>query len=133
MTSSEFDTANVPPAIGQLVSTHWHVTKRIFSVKMSGRPVYYVPALHLVDCKFVIDKRLRAMFEARPSRRTVHALIKGKLVGYDAKPIGGELVRCHPFEAANFFRESDKRVVVEADEIVLHPDRRIEARGLRFG
>jgi hypothetical protein len=131
MHRSDIDTSELPEAIGQRVATHWNLQKQTYSIKQSGRPVFYAPQLRLVECTFVIDHRLRAMFEAKPSRRTVHALIRGRLVGYAAATIDGELVRCNPFLFDSFVRASDQAPVISADEVVLHPDRRIEARGLR--
>jgi hypothetical protein len=80
----------------------------------------------------VIDRRLREKFEAKPSRRTVHALIKGRLVGYDDPKLGGETVRCNPFLFDSFVRASDEAVVVAAEDVFLHPNKRIEARGLHL-
>jgi hypothetical protein len=127
------DISALPPATGQIVTTHWNLHKQIYSVKRGKDPVYYTPQLVLSDCVFIIDKRLREKFTAKRSRRTVHALIKGRLVSYDAQGIDGETVRCNPFLFDSFVRASDKKKVVAADKIVLHRDKRIEARGLRLG
>jgi len=116
-------------AIGRRVSVHWNLHHDAYSVKVAGKPVFLVPQLTLRDCVTVVVPRLRASFEARPQRRTVHALIKGTLVGYDVVPFGGDIVRCNPFKWSGFVDE-DERAVAAADLIVLHPDKKIEVRGL---
>jgi hypothetical protein len=133
MHHAHVDICALPPATGQLVTTHWNLHKQIYSVKRGSDHVYYTPQLVLSDCVFIIDKRLREKFNAKRSRRTVHALIKGRLVSYDAKSINGETVRCNPFLFESFVRASDEKKVIAADQVVLHYDKRIEARGLRLG
>jgi hypothetical protein len=122
--------AAMAAAIGRNVSTHWNLQRHAFSVKVSGRPVFLVPALRLQNCRFVVDERLRAQFEAQPTRRTVHALIKGTLVGYDVTENDGAVVRCNPFVYRGFVRAEDEANVVSADEVTLLPNRVILARGL---
>ncbi len=117
-------------AVGRRARVHWHVTRKTFSVKVSGQPVFYAPAVSLRDCRFLVDARLRAMFVQRPARRTVHALISGVIVGFEAAPIGGEIVKCDPFLYAGFRRADTHETVWSARDVVLHPDRRIEATGL---
>lgn len=97
---------------------------------MAGQRVFEVPSIELTDCSFFIDARLRAMFEARPSRRTVHALIRGTVVGKPSTAINGELVKCDPFRYRTFVRLADERQVTTASTVVLHPDLSIEARDL---
>lgn len=127
---SAFDFTAVPAPVGQRVSTHWNLQKLIYSVKAGSAPVFYVPYLRLSDCTFVIDKRLREKFESKMTCRTVHALVKGTLIGYDDAVISGERVQCDPFRFASFVRASDHVAVYRASEVVLHANKTIEALGL---
>jgi len=127
---SSFDFSTVPAPSGQRVSTHWNLQKLIYSVKAGSAPVFYVPQLRLRDCTFVIDKRLREKFETKMTCRTVHALVKGTLVGYDEDGIDGERVQCDPFRFSSFVRASDHVAVYRASEVVLHANKTIEAIGL---
>lgn len=131
-TATAFDYSALPEAVGQRVSTHWNLQKLIYSIKAGSAPVFYAPSARLTRCSFVIDKRLREKFESRMTCRTVHALIKGNLIGYDATAVNGEIVRCNPFRYSTFVRASDEVAVYHASEIVLHPDKTIEAIGLVF-
>jgi hypothetical protein len=117
-------------AIGRRASVHWHLRHQTYSVKVAGQRVFEVPSIELADCTFFIDARLRAMFEARPTRRTVHALIRGTIVGSPHAPINGERVKCDPFKYPTFVRQVDEQQVTTASTVVLHPNRIIEARGL---
>jgi hypothetical protein len=116
-------------ALGRRVSVHWNLHFDAYSVKVAGKPVFMVPQLTLRDCVTVVVPRLRAAFEAKPSRRTVHALIRGTLVGYNADSFGGDALHCNPFQWIGFV-DSSERVVASADLIVFHPDKKMEARGL---
>jgi len=120
-----------PTQIGKRASVHWNLQKETYSIKFSGRPVEYAAQVYMTDCVFHIDARLRAQFEAKPSRRTVHALVKGTVVAYDRTDVGGVGVKCNPFKYSAFVRASDERPVDGADAIMLHADKRIEARGLQ--
>ena len=97
-------------------------------------PSNYVTDLRLTNVRFVVDARLRAAFVARPSRRTVHAIIKGELVplAVPAEPehFEGELVLCNPFVFSGFRRARDFADVAGAEEVILTADKRIYARGL---
>lgn len=117
-------------AIGRRASVHWHLRHHIYSVKVAGQRVFEVPSIELRDCTFFIDARLRSMFEARPSRRTVHALIRGTVVGIPSTSINGERVKCDPFKYRTFVRQTDEQPVMTASTVVLHPNRAIEARDL---
>jgi hypothetical protein len=109
-------------ASGKLCHVHWHVTRRIYSVKESGHPVYYVPELTMRDVVFHVDDRLRAMFEARTSRRTVHALVKGRIISPVAETFEGRHIRCNPF-AFRGFRYDDNQEAHKAERLALHRDR----------
>ena len=117
-------------AIGRRASVHWHLRHHTYSVKVAGERVFEVTSIELKDCTFFIDARLRAMFEAHPNRRTVHALIRGTVVGRPTTPIDGERVNCDPFKYRTFVRQADERPVTTASTVVLHPNRAIEARDL---
>jgi hypothetical protein len=106
---------------------HWHVSKKIFSVKESGHPVYYVPELTMEDVTFHVDPRLRAMFEAKPSRRTVHAVVKGRIVSRVAEAIAGRTVACNPFAFSGFRFEDDGLPAHRAQRLALRADRRLVA------
>ena len=116
----------------RIVTTHWNLHKQTYSVKEGRAPVYYAASLHLRNCTFIVDARLRALFEAHPNRRTVHALVRGELVSTDAPMIeNGERVRCNPFHFAGFRRAADDALVTHAEEIALYADKTIAAKGLR--
>jgi hypothetical protein len=117
-------------AIGKTAKVHWHVTKRVYSIAVKGKVIGYVPECTLTNCNFKIDKRLRAAFVAKPSRRTVHALITGTIVSYEADCVQGETVYCNPFKFASFVRALDEREATSAETVLLHSDKRIEAIGL---
>ena len=104
----------------------------VYAIARSGQPVRYAQAIAMRDCRFVINARLRVAFEAKPTRRTVHALIAGTITGYDPVPDAtATTVRCNPFRYRTFVGD-DEAHVVSASTVCLFPDKRIEARGLRY-
>lgn len=114
-----------------LVHVHWHVTKQIYSISESGKPVRYTAAVELEDVRFHVDARLRRLFEEKTSRRTVHALIKGRIVNEEPAPIAdGILIRCNPFEFAGF-RDPDGNSVDSANRVACYADRRMVAVGVK--
>jgi sorbitol-specific phosphotransferase system component IIC len=56
-------------------------------------------------------------------------LIKGRIASYAALPVDGERIRCNPFKFSAFVSDDD-RPAQAAAVVVLHPDKRIEARGV---
>jgi hypothetical protein len=115
--------------IGRTARVHYHLRLHTYSVKIAGHPVFYTDAIRLSNCKMIIDPRLRAMFEANPRRRTVHALIRGTIDAFDATPCNGEIIRCNPFRY-RFFVDRYERHVTAARFVTLHPDKTIEAEGV---
>jgi hypothetical protein len=111
------------------VEVYWNLHKGGWSIRQGGKVCGHFVTVRLRDCTFVINARLRAMFDAKRSRRTVHAWVKGYLVQENADTIGGETVRYNPFEHTAFTRVSDSSRVDTAQEVYLHENRRIEARG----
>jgi hypothetical protein len=126
--------------VGEKVRVHWHVTARIYSIearvrrdgKSNRRVVGYAPCLTLDDAAFRIDAYNLRKFQERPSRRTVHALVVGVIVSFDAVTQNGETVLCRPhvFHDGTFRRACDLRIARSASRIILHGDKRIEAIGL---
>lgn len=113
-----------------MARVHWNLHKGGYSISVSGQPVQYADAVEMVDCVFHVDEKLRAQFEAHPNRRTVHALIKGRVVGFTPPASLGERVRCNPFLFRGFCRASDEVRVLRAERVALYADRHIEATGL---
>jgi len=110
---------------------HWHITKKMYSVSVRGKVVAYVPEIALAQAVFHVDQRLRTKFEARPSRRTVHALVRGQIVTYAAPPTGmAASILCNPFLYRGFVRATDLAVAQTADLVLLSADRSMEAYGL---
>jgi len=111
-------------------SVHWNLHKNLYAIKYPGKPVVYAEQVYMTDCVFHIDKRLRALFDERNSRRTVHALIKGTVVDFRKRNLRGEAVSCNPFLYQTFVRKSDGAEALTATAIMLHSDKRIEAVGV---
>lgn len=121
------DTAIQP---GRRAWVHLHVPTGRYSIKYSGQPVFYVDAVQMRACDFHLSEPLRRKFEQNPNRRTVHAHVVGEIVAFAAPEIAGERVSCNPFKMRGFVRLSDGAAAVSADEAVLYPGGRIEARGI---
>jgi len=112
-------------------SVHWNLHHQIYSIKIGSDPVFHAKQVVLSDCTFHIDARLRAAFEAKPSRRTVHALVRGTLVSTEPRTVTDAVrIRCNPFKFCTFVRAHDETPVKTAALVVLHADRTIEAIGV---
>jgi hypothetical protein len=109
---------------------HLNLFNGRFSIKYSGQPVFYADAVHMRNCEFHINPRLRAQFDAKPSRRLVHSHVIGEIISLEPVTLpDATRISCNPFKYTAFVEPESLAKVIAAEEVVLQ-DRQIFASGV---
>ncbi len=104
-----------------LVWVHWNIHRKCWSVLSKGRVIAHRSALCLVRCKFVVRPAGRQK-AVEQGRRNVHAFVRGHLTENLITDAVSDRVRYQPFLSENFFRESTKQPIHDADTVWFKPD-----------
>ncbi len=114
--------------VGKRAEVYWNLHTDTYSVRVAGTVVAHPGSVVIKGASFVISARLRRLFDAKRSRRNVHAWVRGEVVTIDSRETldaSFERVRFNPHELEHFIFVKSRKRIDEADLVVLTHDRQI--------
>lgn len=106
---------NLSTLTGQTVEVYRNLHKGCLSVRLNGLVVAHVSEITLEGVVFKVSESGRQRV-IREKRKNVHALVKGRVVAFQAAD-GGVPVRYNPYLRPTFFRADNDESVITAERV----------------